>query len=195
MKEDIYALLRIIVDFLSRSGVSHDEAVATFTYLCEKAKSHSNTDRINTVSPSLSDRNWRVLRNLAATMAHNIERTPVGGGLFERVVFSDGGLPPEAVEEVHVFLREHGQRLLERIDDLMCSRDSEKDEQRVDVGVGLYLYTEKPNPASPFFFVESEGRDDSATSISLIDLFLRSAVDAERQIGDAGESVQDQGTP
>jgi hypothetical protein len=94
------------------------------------------------------ERLGKVVCNFLGTLETNMEKARRGAGRFERIVYADEGLSPEALKQFDKLLRERGQQLLVELDNWLSAQappkegaDSES-EQRIKTGVGIYHYIE-----------------------------------------------------
>jgi hypothetical protein len=83
-----------------------------------------------------------VVSNVAQTLDHNMQVEKEEEGLFERTVTADLGLSSRHVPQLDSFLRERGPEFLEALDAWMSAHPPGADEERLNVGVGVYLYVE-----------------------------------------------------
>lgn len=95
------------------------------------------------LSPQLLERFGDVAHNFFSTAARNIEKKSQGDALFERVVSANRPLSQERISELSEFIKEHGQELLEKIDNwiVMLDEDSNGDSNN-ETGLGMYHYIE-----------------------------------------------------
>jgi hypothetical protein len=98
------------------------------------------------VPDPLSDESIRlvaqVVHNLCETLEVNLRPESAGGnGLMQRIVYTEAGLSPAAMQEFNLYLRERGQLFTEQVDDwLVNHEDSEKTPNSCLTGVGLFHY-------------------------------------------------------
>lgn len=90
------------------------------------------------------------LRGFINTLRHNLESAPSNSDqLFHRVAWN-GELDVREIPKLKIWLRRHGQNLLESTDSWMSNRskrglrDSKAAKGTVQVSVGLYLAVDKP---------------------------------------------------
>ena len=92
-----------------------------------------------------------VVSNVIQTLDHNLEVEREEDGRFERTVAADHGLSARLVPKLSTFLQDRGVEFLEELDAWMAAHPPGADEERLGVGVGVYLYVEneidKWNPA------------------------------------------------
>ncbi len=84
----------------------------------------------------------RVVGNVVETLGHNIRIEREEDARFERTVAADHGLSARQIPKLSVFLEERGGKFLEELDAWMTSNPPGADEDRLGVGVGVYLYVE-----------------------------------------------------
>ena len=83
-----------------------------------------------------------VVSNVVETLGHNIRVEREEDARFERTVAADHGLAPRHIPKLSIFLEERGGKFLEELDAWMASNPPGADEERLGVGVGVYLYVE-----------------------------------------------------
>jgi hypothetical protein len=83
-----------------------------------------------------------VVGNVVETLDHNIRVAREEDARFERTVAADHGLAARQIPKFSVFLEERGVKFLEELDAWMASNPPGADEERLGVGVGVYLYVE-----------------------------------------------------
>jgi hypothetical protein len=83
-----------------------------------------------------------VVSNVVETLDHNIRVEREEDARFERTVAADHGLAARQIPKFSMFLEERGGKFLEELDALMASNPPGADEDRLGVGVGVYLYVE-----------------------------------------------------
>lgn len=83
-----------------------------------------------------------VVSNVVETLDHNIRVQREEDARFERTVAADHGLAARQIPKLSLFLEERGGKFLEELDAWMASNPAGADEERLGVGVGVYLYVE-----------------------------------------------------
>lgn len=83
-----------------------------------------------------------VVSNVVQTLDHNMQMENEEEGLFERTVTADHGLSGRNLPKLDAFLRERGPEFLEALDAWMSAHPPGADEERLNVGVGVYMYVE-----------------------------------------------------
>jgi hypothetical protein len=83
-----------------------------------------------------------VVSNVVQTLDHNMQAENEDEGLFERTVSADHGLSARQLPKLDAFLRERGPEFLEALDAWMSAHPPGADENRLNVGVGVYMYVE-----------------------------------------------------
>jgi len=83
-----------------------------------------------------------VVSNVVQTLDHNMQMDNEDEGLFERTVTADHGLSAKSLPKLDAFLRERGPDFLEALDAWMSAHPPGADEERVNVGIGVYMYVE-----------------------------------------------------
>ena len=83
-----------------------------------------------------------VVGNVVETLGHNIRIEREEDARFERTVAADHGLGARQIPKLSMFLEERGGKFLEELDAWMASNPPGADEDRLGVGVGVYLYVE-----------------------------------------------------
>jgi hypothetical protein len=83
-----------------------------------------------------------VVSNVIETLDHNLEVEREEDGRFERTVAADHGLSARLVPKLSSFLQDRGVEFLEELDAWMAAHPAGADEERLGVGVGVYLYVE-----------------------------------------------------
>jgi Family of unknown function (DUF6502) len=83
-----------------------------------------------------------VVSNVVQTLDHNLEVEREEDGRFERTVAADHGLSVRLVPKLSAFLQDRGVEFLEELDAWMAANPPGADEERLGVGVGVYLYVE-----------------------------------------------------
>lgn len=83
-----------------------------------------------------------VVSNVIQTLDHNLEVEREEDGRFERTVAADHGLSARLVPKLSTFLQDRGVEFLEELDAWMAAHPPGADEERLAVGVGVYLYVE-----------------------------------------------------
>jgi hypothetical protein len=98
----------------------------------------------DSLHPDALDRMGEVISNFVMTLEHNMEKTRLGEGRFERVVTADDGLPAKLMPKFDELLREKGQQLLVELDNWISMQDIDPNTSRTNVrtGVGIYHYVE-----------------------------------------------------
>ncbi len=84
-----------------------------------------------------------VVSNVIQTLDHNMQARSEEDGLFERTVTANHGLGSRQLAGLDAFLRERGPEFLEALDAWMSAHPPSADEERVNVGVGVYMYVER----------------------------------------------------
>lgn len=85
-----------------------------------------------------------VVSNVVQTLDHNMQlENEDEGGLFERTVSADHGLSARQLPKFDAFLRERGPEFLEALDAWMSTHPPGADEERLNVGVGVYMYVDR----------------------------------------------------
>ena len=94
------------------------------------------------------ERLGKVVKNFISTLETNMEKSRRGAGRFERIVYADEGLSPDALKEFDRLLREKGQQFLVELDNWLSAQAPPKQEpgaapeERVRTGVGIYHFIE-----------------------------------------------------
>lgn len=83
-----------------------------------------------------------VVSNVIQTLDHNLEVEREEDGRFERTVAADHGLSARLIPKLSTFLQDRGVEFLEELDAWMAAHPPGADEERLGVGVGVYLYVE-----------------------------------------------------
>ena len=83
-----------------------------------------------------------VVSNVIQTLDHNLEVEREEDGRFERTVAADHGLSARLIPKLSTFLQDRGGEFLEELDAWMAAHPPGADEERLGVGVGVYLYVE-----------------------------------------------------
>jgi hypothetical protein len=83
-----------------------------------------------------------VVSNVIETLDHNIRVEREEDARFERTVAADHGLTARQIPRFSIFLEERGVKFLEELDAWMASNPPGADDERLGVGVGVYLYVE-----------------------------------------------------
>jgi uncharacterized protein DUF6502 len=83
-----------------------------------------------------------VVTNVIETLDHNLEVEREEDGRFERTVAADHGLSIRLVPKLSAFLQDRGVEFLEELDAWMAAHPPGADDERLGVGVGVYLYVE-----------------------------------------------------
>ena len=96
------------------------------------------------LSEELLERFGYIAQNFFSTAAANIEVKDKSKALFERVVTATRPLSASEIEKLSVFIKEHGQALLERIDNEINTYADAGDEGKKETGLGMYHYVEDP---------------------------------------------------
>ena len=87
------------------------------------------------------------LHDLASTLDFNLDPKRTQRARFERRVTTDDGIAASDVDGFHMLVREKGQQLLEGLDNWLAARQTDSEavkglEQRIRIGVGVYLFQE-----------------------------------------------------
>jgi Family of unknown function (DUF6502) len=94
-----------------------------------------------------------VVSNVVQTLDHNMQAENEAEGLFERTVSADHGLSARQLPQLDTFLRERGPEFLEALDAWMSAHPPGADEERLNVGVGVYMFVEhEPDRLNPAEF-------------------------------------------
>lgn len=83
-----------------------------------------------------------VVSNVVETLDHNVRVEREEDARFERTVAADHGLSARHLPKLSTFLGERGGKFLEELDAWMAANPPGADEDRLGVGVGVYLYVE-----------------------------------------------------
>ena len=94
------------------------------------------------LSPELVDRLGKVGHYFFSTTAANIEKKEQGAGNFDRRVYSDDGLSPEAMKKFDAYIKKRGQEFLEEVDNwFVAMKKVDKDnEGRRQTGLCMVHY-------------------------------------------------------
>ena len=130
-------------DLMTVQAISRTDAglyrIENRAYIPE-ARSNESLNRLTTV-----------VSNVVETLDHNMGTEREEDARFERTVSADHGLGRRNVPRLTEFLQTRGVEFLEELDAWMAAHPPSADEERVGVGVGVYLYVEneidKWNPA------------------------------------------------
>jgi len=95
------------------------------------ALTHESLNRLSTV-----------VSNVVQTLDHNMRVETEEDGRFERTVSADHGLSIRHLPKLSAFLLDRGVDFLEELDAWMAAHPPGADEERLGVGVGVYLYVE-----------------------------------------------------
>jgi hypothetical protein len=134
---------RAMLDELLRVGIVHQDNVTGLlkvlgrTYIPEKLSLES------------IDHLARVVSHLAETLDNNLQAGASQKGLFERTVETDGPVGWMDVWTFDEYVRDRCPQLLEEFDSWLSSRaklERPPDEDRVIVGLGMYLFVERVTP-------------------------------------------------
>ena len=80
-------------------------------------------------------------RDFVDTLEVNLRKVGPGRGRFERRVVADEGMSASDLADFDLFVRDRGQQFLVEVDDWVSARPRPRaGEERVDAGVGLYIY-------------------------------------------------------
>jgi len=80
-------------------------------------------------------------RDFVDTLEVNLRKVGPGRGRFERRVVADEGMSASDLADFDLFVRDRGQQFLVEVDDWVSARPRPRaGEERVDAGVGLYVY-------------------------------------------------------
>jgi hypothetical protein len=80
-------------------------------------------------------------RDFVDTLDVNLRKVGPGRGRFERRVVADEGMSARDLTDFDLFVRDRGQQFLVEVDDWISARPRPRaGEERVDAGVGLYIY-------------------------------------------------------
>jgi Family of unknown function (DUF6502) len=80
-------------------------------------------------------------RDFVDTLEVNLRKVGPGRGRFERRVVADEGMSASDLADFDFFVRDRGQQFLVEVDDWVSARPRPRaGEERVDAGVGLYIY-------------------------------------------------------
>lgn len=94
------------------------------------------------MSPEMLEHFGTTMRNLAATLNHNMTPAQKAKRL-ERSVFPDDGLPDELIDEYDAFVRERAQQLISDVDDWLAAaarRPVADGTGRTNLGVSVYQF-------------------------------------------------------
>lgn len=96
------------------------------------------------LSPELLERFGYVAHDFFSTAARNIEKTRSEDKLVERVVRANRPLSKTGIRKLSEYLKEHGQRFLENIDNWIVALKDEDvpEEEKANTGLGMYHYVE-----------------------------------------------------
>lgn len=104
------------------------------------------------LSPELIERFGNVGHNFFLTAAGNIEKKSQGGALLERVVSATKPWTEDKLQELVELSKEHGQGLLEYIDNWIVSEEKNfrelPEEEERETGLGIYHYIESKEDKS-----------------------------------------------
>ena len=85
--------------------------------------------------------------DLAKTLDQNL-KPDEDHKIFERRVWAPNGITPTEAMDFDIYVKERGQQFLENLDDWLTSRESERPspstEDRVKVGVAVYMFVRPP---------------------------------------------------
>lgn len=132
--------VRAMLDELMRIGVVKETDAGRIKVL-------TRTFLPNSDAPESLDRLGNAVRNFVETMDFNRSETDPERRLFERTVTADVGVKAEDLPRFQAYVRERGQFLLEEIDDWLSKLDESDDgtnSRRIDTGVGIYHFIQKP---------------------------------------------------
>jgi hypothetical protein len=96
-----------------------------------EARSNESMNRLTTV-----------VSNVLDTLDHNMGTTREEDARFERTVAADHGLSSRQIPKLTEFLQTRGVEFLEELDAWMAAHPPSADDERLGVGVGVYLYVE-----------------------------------------------------
>jgi hypothetical protein len=85
-----------------------------------------------------------VVSNVIQTLDYNVRVEREEDHRFERTVAADHGLSGRQIPKFSAFLKERGAEFLEELDAWMAGHPPGTDEERLGVGVGVYLFVEHP---------------------------------------------------
>ena len=80
--------------------------------------------------------------NVLQTVSYNMDVEREEDRWFERTVLADNGLSAKHLPYLAEFLKDRGSQFLEAIDAWMAARHPAADEQRLNVGVGVYMFVQ-----------------------------------------------------
>lgn len=101
-----------------------------------------------TLHPDALERFGEVVHNFVATIEFNMRKAAPGAGRFERIVFSDPGLPAYLLPAFDRVLREKGQQFLVELDNWLSAQEratasAPGQAGSVKTGVGIYHFIEE----------------------------------------------------
>ena len=80
--------------------------------------------------------------NVLQTVSYNMDVEKEEDRWFERTVLADNGLSAKHLPYLADFLKDRGSQFLEAIDAWMAARHPTAEEQRLNVGVGVYMFVQ-----------------------------------------------------
>jgi hypothetical protein len=83
-----------------------------------------------------------VVSNVLQTVSYNLDVDREEDRWFQRTVLADNGLSAEHLPYLAEFLKDRGSQFLEAIDAWMAARHPAAEEQRLNVGVGVYMFVQ-----------------------------------------------------
>ena len=120
---------------VTRSEDNHIRAVSRFLIWPDEGK-----DRIKCLGTSLA--------HLIETLEHNINSDITESKRLERTVSADRGISDQQLPNFQVFARERTEQFLNDLDDWLAQRlepTTDQIDQRVEIGVNVFLYVEPPS--------------------------------------------------